>query len=212
MATYDLEEQEKLIELKAWWSRYGNLVFTTIILGVLVVAGVQYWGQHKRSQAAQAGAMYGEMLKAAEAKELKKVSDIGGTLLEQYPRTVYASMGALVSAKAHFDSGDLQTAQAQLQWVTDKARDESMQALARVRLVQVLLDKKAYDEALQVLDAKHPEAFNSHFDEARGDVYVAQAKKAEARTAYESALKHMPEKEKFGRELLQFKIDALGAA
>ena len=26
MATYDLEEQEQIAEMKAWWKQYGNLL------------------------------------------------------------------------------------------------------------------------------------------------------------------------------------------
>ena len=212
MATYDLEEQEKLIQLKDWWKRHGGLVLTTITLALLVVAGVRYWTQHKSNQAAEASVIYGEMLKAAESRETKKVADLSGTLLEQYPSTIYASLGALITAKVHFESGDLKTAQAQLQWVSEKARDEAMQALGRVRLAQVQIDQKAYDEALKTLEGEHPAAFGSRFAELRGDVYVAQGKKAEARSAYQSALALIPEKERLARELLQFKLDALGAA
>ena len=38
MAAYDLEEQEQLAEIKAWWKQYGNLVTGIVIaasLGVL---------------------------------------------------------------------------------------------------------------------------------------------------------------------------------
>ena len=209
---YDLEEQEKLIQLKAWWTRYGNLVITTVILGVLVVAGVYHWQNHKRTQAEHAGAMYGEILKAAEARDAKKVGELTGGLLEQYPRTLYAALGALVSAKVHFDTGDYKTAQEHLQWVSDKGRDESIQALARLRLSQVMLEQKAFDDALAALEAKHPPAFDARFAEARGDIHLAQDKKAEARAAFAEALKLAPENDKTGREILQFKIDSLGAA
>jgi predicted negative regulator of RcsB-dependent stress response len=209
---YDFEEQEKLIQLKEWWNHYGNLVIATIVLGALVFAGVYHWRQHKATQAEHAGALYSEILEAAEKRDMKKVGELTGGLIEEYPRTLYASMGALVSAKSHVDGGDLKTAQAHLQWISDKSRDQSIQALARLRLAQVLLDQKAFDEALAALEAKHPGAFDAQFVEARGDIYLAQGKKAEARTAYEEAMKLLPESEKTGRDLLQFKIDALGAA
>jgi len=121
-------------------------------------------------------------------------------------------LGALVSAKLHFDGGDLQTARTQLQWAGEKARDESMRALATLRLVQVLIDQKAYDEALKALEAKHPESFSVRFNEARGDVYVEQGKGAEARAAYQSALDNLKEDDRLSREVLQFKLDSLGAA
>lgn len=212
MATYDLEEQEKLIALKEWWKQYGNLVLLTVALGLLVVAGVRYWGNHKINQAGEAGVVYSELLNAAGARDLKKAADMNGTLQEKYPRTIYAGLGAFVAAKLHFDGGDLQAARTQLQWASENARDEGMRALAALRLTQVLIDQKAYDEALQVLAAKHPEAFAARFDEARGDVHAEQGKTAEARAAYQAALDKLKEDDRLGREVLQFKLDALGAA
>ena len=40
---YDLEEQEQLAAIKAWWAQYGKLVIVTVIAGLLVVGGL-----HKR--------------------------------------------------------------------------------------------------------------------------------------------------------------------
>lgn len=212
MATYDLEEQEKLLQLKDWWKRYGNLVLTTTALALFVVAGVRYWDSHKRNKAAEAGAVYFELVSAADKRDMKKVADTSGALFEQYDGTIYAPLGAFVSAKAHFDAGDLKTAQAQLQWVVDKSNDPALQSVARLRLVQVLLDQKAYDEALKVLEAKHAPSFEARFLEARGDVYAEQGKKTEAREAYEGAIAKIPENERLGRDLLQLKLDALGSA
>ena len=42
MATYDLEEQEQLAEMKAWWKQYGNLVvslLTAASIGVIAWQG-----------------------------------------------------------------------------------------------------------------------------------------------------------------------------
>ena len=43
MAAYDLDEQEKLGDLKAWWARFGNYVTAAITLVALGVAGNQGW-------------------------------------------------------------------------------------------------------------------------------------------------------------------------
>ena len=40
MAALDLQEQEQLAELKAWWQRYGNLVFTALTIILLVIVGL----------------------------------------------------------------------------------------------------------------------------------------------------------------------------
>lgn len=211
MATYDLEQQEKLAELKVWWNKWGNAIVLAISVGLLAFAGMRGWGFYLHSQGVKASAVYGALERAVQDGDTKKINDLSGLILQEYPRTTYASLAALVAAKFHVDQGDDKTARAQLEWVVEHARDEPVAAIARVRLAQVLLDMKAWDEALKVLDAPHPAAFEAQFAEARGDVHVAQGKKAEARAAYEAALTATPADETPARELLQLKLDTLAS-
>ncbi len=212
MASYDLEEQEQLAALKAWWRDNGNLVMTTVILALIALAAWQGWNYYQRSQAAAASALYGVVQKAAGAGDLKQVRDSAGAILEQYPRSAYAALAALVSAKAHFQTGDLKTAHAQLAWVAENAKDEALQDIARLRLANVMLDEKAYVDALKVLDVAHGPAFDAPFLAARGDVLVAQGKKDEARGAYKAALDKAEVKNAGLRAWIQLRLDALGTA
>lgn len=210
MSTYDLEEQEQLAELKTWWKRYGNAIVLGVVLAAVLLTAYTGWRFYQRGQGAQASTIYSELVKAAGAKDNKKVRDLAGALIAQYPRTEYASLGMLLSAKAQFDAGDLKTAQVQLGWVVDNAANDEVRAMARVRLAGVLLDQKAYDDALKVLAAKAPAEFAGMFDDARGDVLVAKGAKAEARAAYKSALENLGRVDGATRELIQLKLDALG--
>ena len=210
MATYDLEEQEQLAELKAFWKQHGNLILIAIVAALAVVLGYWTWTRYQGSQTTQASAVYGELQKAATANDAKKVRDLAGTLIEQYPRSVYAPLGAFISAKIHFGAGDLKTARAQLAWAAENARDPGVQALARLRLANVLLDEKDYDEALKVLAVKPEPAFEALFEDLRGDVLAAQAKSAEARAAYTAALGKLKPGDDTARDLIQLKLDGLG--
>ena len=212
MATYDLEEQEQLAALKAWWQENGNLVMTAVSLVLFVLAAWQGWNYYQRSQAVQASSLYDAVQKAARAGDLKHVRESAGAVLEGYPRTAYAAMAALVSAKAHFQGGDLKTARAQLAWVAENAQDEGLQDIARLRLASVMLDEKAYDDALKTLDAKHGAAFDALFLAARGDVLVAQDKKEDARAAYGAALDKANARDAGLRASIQLRLDALGTA
>ena len=49
MQNLDLEEQEKLEELKAWWRQYGNLILMAIIAASLAVAGWGGWRWYQRN-------------------------------------------------------------------------------------------------------------------------------------------------------------------
>lgn len=226
MATYDLEEQEQLAEMKAWWKQYGNLVTGIVAAAAIGVIAWQGWNWYQRSQAGQASMVYNVLQKAVMEKDLQRAKAASGELLEKFGRTTYAPLGALTAAKAMFDSGDLKTAKLQLTWVVEHGNDE-LRDLARLRLAAVLLDEKAYDEALKQLDGKTASGFAVRFAESRGDVLAAQGKKDEARSAYQTALGKLDETDSSGkgknslqdkqanapyREMLQQKLDSVGGS
>lgn len=224
MATYDLEEQEQLAEIKVWWKQYGNLVVGLLTAASIGVIAWQGWNWYQRNQTAQASMVYSVLQKSVLEKDSQRTKAASGELLEKFGGTTYAPLGALLTAKAMFDAGDTKTAKAQLLWVVEHGKDE-LRDLARVRLAAVLLDEKAYDEALKQLDGSVSAGFAMRFSETRGDVLNAQGKKSEARSAYQAALAKLDEGDKTGqgknslqgkqasapyREMLQQKLDSLG--
>lgn len=219
MATYDLEEQEQISELKTWWKMYGNLV-TAVLLAVSAgVVGWQGWNWYQRNQTAEASVIYSAVQKAMMESDAKRVREASGELTEKYPGTTYAAMAALTSARMQFDAGDLKTAKAQLQWVADKSRDKDLRDLGRLRLAHVLFDERALDEALKLLGEEPGPAFAARFGELRGDILLVQGKRADAQAAYRAALMKYDANDKSGgqggretqyRELLQVKLDSLG--
>lgn len=206
----DLEEQEQVAELKAWWNQWGSLVTATIVAACLAFAGWQAWRWYERSEAAQAGGLFEALAHAAQAGDAKALRDAGGPLLENHPRTMYATMGALVAARFYFERNDLKNAKAQLQWVLEHGRTEDMRDLARLRLANVLLDEKAYDEALKLLDEKHAAAYEAQYAAARGDVLMAKNQAAEAKTAYRLALDKAGSGNSAFRESVRMRLEALG--
>ena len=206
---YDLEEQEQLATMKAWWNQYGNVVTWLLIAALAVYAGWSGWNYYQRNQAAQAGQLYDELQKAVVAKDSAKVMRAATDMEEKFPRTAYAQMTGLTAAKAAFDANDTKNAKTQLQWVAEHAADDEYRAIARVRLAGVLLDEKAYDEALKLLAGDFPAAFVSVVADRRGDLLAAQNKLPEARTAYQAAIDKMALKNP-GRQLIQLKLDAIG--
>jgi predicted negative regulator of RcsB-dependent stress response len=206
----DLEEQEQVAELKAWWNQYGSLVTAAVVAAALTFAGWQAWRWYERSQASHAGALYDTLVRAAQAGDAKALRDAGGALLENYPRTLYAAMAALSSARFYFERNDLKSAKAQLQWVLEHARSEDFRDLARLRLAAVLLDEKAYDEALKLLDEKHGTAYDAQYAAARGDLLVAKNQTGEARVAYRLALDKAGSANSAFRESVRMRLEALG--
>jgi predicted negative regulator of RcsB-dependent stress response len=206
---YDLEEQEQLATMKAWWTQYGNLVTWLLIAALAVYAGWSGWNYYQRNQSAQAGQLYDELQKSVTAKDNVKVQRAAQDMEEKFPRTAYAQMTGLTAAKSAFDANDLKTAKMQLQWVADHAADEEFKAIAKLRLAGVLLDEKGYDEGMKLMATEFPAAFASLVADRKGDLLAAQNRLPEARTAYEAALAGM-ESRNPGRQLIQLKLDAIG--
>ena len=211
MAALDLQEQEQLAEFKAWWSRYGNLLLTSLIIIFLTIAAYNGWRYYQRSQALAAAAVFDQLQTAAASGDKAKTREISGVLLANYGSTSFAPMGALITAKVQFEGGDIQTAKAQLQWVIDNSRDEELKHVARVRLAGVLLDEKQFDDGLKVLEATHPAHFDALYADRRGDLLLAQGKSAEARIAWQEALAKLDNKTNL-RGSVQLKLDLTGGA
>jgi predicted negative regulator of RcsB-dependent stress response len=205
---YDLEEQEQLASLKAWWAKYGNLTSWVVIAGLAAYSGWNGWNYYQRNQAASASALYDEMQNAVVAKDSAKIQRATADMESQFASTAYAPMTALAAAKQAFEANDLKTAKTQLQWVIEHGNDE-YKAIARLRLAGVLLDEKAYDEALKVLAVESLPQFAGSIADRKGDVLAAQNKLPEARSAYQAALNAIDKKNP-GRQLIQLKLEAIG--
>ena len=169
MSALDLEEQEQLASLKAWWNQYGNMVTLAATLALLAVAAWYGWNGYRQSRSQEAAALYETLQKASRANDVKAARDAAGTILEKYSSTVYGPLAALVSAKLHFQSGDLKTAKAQLAWVTENSSNEELKSVARLRLANVQLDESTPDEALKTLSAKPGAGFEALFEATRAD-------------------------------------------
>jgi predicted negative regulator of RcsB-dependent stress response len=207
---YDLEEQEQIANFKAFWDRFGNLISWVLIIALGGYAAYNFWNSHQRNQAAEASGLYDSLTAAVQAKDAAKVQRITADIESKFGSTAYAPMAALAAAKASFDANDLKTAKAQLQWAVDHGDDE-YKAIAKLRLSGVLLDEKAYDQALAQLNGDFPAQFAGEVQDRKGDILVAQNRLAEARAAYQAALDKM-EKNNPGRQVVQVKLDAIGGA
>lgn len=205
----DLEEQEQLDELKHFWNQYGNLINAALIVILLAVAGwnlLQYW---QRSQAAQAAALYEEVERVARAGDTTRLDRVLGDMKDKFASTSHAQQASLLAAKVYFDAGKFDAAKAALTWVAEKSSDEGYQGIARLRLAGLLLDAKAYDEALKQLSGTFAPELAALVADRRGDVLLAQGKKTEAGAEYLKAFKGLDEGTEY-RRLVDVKLAALG--
>jgi predicted negative regulator of RcsB-dependent stress response len=212
MATQlDLQEQEQLDSLKSFWKQYGNLITWTLIAVLTVFAAWNGWNWYQREQATKAGALYDEVDRAIQAGELDKATRLYADLRERFKATAFVPQAGLALAKLQLDKDKLEEARATLTAVSEQAPEEEYRTVALLRLAGIHLDAKKFDEALKALDAAKAPSFAALIADRRGDVLMAQGKKAEAVTAYQAAYKDMPETVEY-RRLVEAKLTALAAA
>ena len=212
MATQlDLQEQEQLDALKAFWKQYGNLITWVLVLALGAYAAWTGWQWYQRDQATKAGAIYDELDRSASSGDAERVKRIFGDLKERYPRTAQAAHGGLLAASVLHDKGQADDARAALGWVVEQGSDAALQQIARLRLAALLLQAGQHDAALAQLDGVDDAAFAALAADRRGDVLSAMGRHADAVAAYERAYKTMDEQAEY-RRLVEAKLTALGAA
>jgi len=209
MAVYNLEEQETIDALKAWWKQYGNLVSLAVTAVCVVIIAYQGWNWYRNSQAKEASVLYTAVGQAAQKNDLAKARDAAEQLTKKYSGTAYAPRANLLLARLQINAGDRAAARASLQAALDQAKEDELKQVTRYRLATFLLDEKAYDEALRLLDAKHDAAFDGIFADLRGDILVAAGKPVEARAAYQEAISKLDSKSNY-RQTVQLKLEAVG--
>ena len=206
----NLEEQEQLAELKAWWQSNGGMIVLVVCAAAIAFSGWQGWHWYQRSQAVKASTLYETLQRAAAAGDTRVVREADGELVADYSRTIYASIGALTTARYEVDHGDPKNAKAQLEWVIERSHYDNLRDIARLRLAAILLDGKAYDAALQQLAAPHAAAYDAQYAALRGDVLYAKKQPGEAKAAYRSALEKADAGDAAFRERVRVRLEALG--
>ena len=205
----DLDEQEQLAELKHFWKQYGDLITWVLIAVFGTVAawnGYQYW---QGRQAAQASVMYDEVDRAVLSGDMTRIERSLADMKDRFGGTVYAEQAGLLAAKAYYEKGNIDASKAALTWVSDKANDEAYKSIAKLRLAGILLETKAYDDALKALSGTFPKDFAPLASDRRGDILLLQGKKAEAKAEYENAYRGLDERAEY-RRLVEVKLNALG--
>jgi predicted negative regulator of RcsB-dependent stress response len=209
-ATMDanLTDDEKLAELKKWWSENGGSIITGVVLGLAVLFGTKAWLAYQDRKAETASDIYTTLMVALERGESQVVTEKAGVLVSDYTGTPYATLATLALARMSIEVDELAVASSHLQWVIDNTRSDISRDTARLRLARVMVSMDDLDGAVGVLDQAVPgTAFDPLYTEVRGDIDVARGDLATANKTYQAAL-NMTDSNAPGRHLLQLKYDS----
>jgi predicted negative regulator of RcsB-dependent stress response len=186
----DFETEEQQIEaLKKWWSENATSLILGLSIGAASLGGWKYYVDYQQDHSAQASEIYVSIATQAQANNIDDDSvKKAGQLVAEYADTPYAALSSLTLATYEFNKGNTDGAVSHLQWVSKHAQEEEVKHIARLRLASIFVSQKKYEDAQAWLSSEHPAAFNSRYEELKGDVFVAKGEIEQARIAYDKAI------------------------
>ena len=206
----DLEQQEQLDELKHFWKQYGNAItwFLIVVMGAYASwNGYQYW---QKQQSTKAAALFDEVERAAASGDIAKLERSWNDMKDRFPGTTYAAQSALLAGKTFQQTDKPDAALAALKWAAESASDDANSQLARLRLANLQIQQKAFDDAAKTLTKPFTPAFAGLALDIQGDLFMAQNKSQEAVKAYTEAWSKLEVNNEY-RRLVLAKLNALGA-
>lgn len=199
-------DDEKVEELKAWWKENGTSVVAGVALAVAGLFGWEYWKDWKEATAAEASTLYTEVKQQVDSQSMDKATSGIAKLQADYDSTPYAAIASLKEAQHYATQGQYDQAATALRWVIANSKEDSFKPLASLRLARVLLAMQQPDEAMKLVSQPYPQAYQSLLEELKGDIYTVKNQTAEARAAYDNAIRSSSG----SYEFIQMKRDNLG--
>nr|VFK02443.1 MAG: Putative negative regulator of RcsB-dependent stress response [Candidatus Kentron sp. H]VFK02582.1 MAG: Putative negative regulator of RcsB-dependent stress response [Candidatus Kentron sp. H]VFK05276.1 MAG: Putative negative regulator of RcsB-dependent stress response [Candidatus Kentron sp. H] len=208
MNTYE-SEREQLEALQKWWKENGRAIISGILLGTIAISSWSSWQVYTTQQAEKASLHYEQLSASVKSNLHEEAIKQGNALVEEFPNSGYAPLASLVVAKVAFQQNEMEKVKAFLQLAIDQEKSEAVQQIARLRLARLLRDEGKWKEAMVFLDGNVGE-FSSLYEEARGDILLAQGNPVEARLAYEQTSAGNNRSEGQSRVRVQTKLGSLG--
>lgn len=188
MEVYNIDDQSKIV--KSWMKKNLPTIAVGIVLGLILVYGVQFWRGKQAEKSYEASNTYEILLNMVQTQDEANTVLYANHIVSNYPKTPYASMAQFFLTKDAVAKGDLNAALDHLNWVIKNTNVKSFRQIARVRAGRILLSQGNYEGALKVLDKVDDKGYTVLIYEIRGDIYHAMKNNDEAKKAYETAIKN----------------------
>jgi len=107
MAALDLQEQEQLEALKAWWKDNGNWILGTVLVVVVAMGGWRGWHYYQHQQATKAATLYMQVVEQVGSNDPKRVNDAAAAVMDKFASTAYAARAALLAAQVNEQAKDV---------------------------------------------------------------------------------------------------------
>lgn len=204
---YDEHEQSERV--KQWLLKNGSNILTGILLAIAVIGGWQWWQAKQLNKGQEAANQYQTFINALQKNEASKAVILGESFISNYSKTDLAFFAALRLAKFQMTQGKPDLAMQALEKAGTVAHSDSNTELVKLRMAQLFLSLSKPADASKKLASYKPVYFPAGYAEAQGDVAMANGKRNEAATFYQSALNQLASTAG-SRGLLELKLSNAG--
>jgi predicted negative regulator of RcsB-dependent stress response len=205
----DLSEKEQLDAMRTWWSENGNYVIGGIVVGIIIIFGMNHWRSTIANAEVEASSLYEDVMYAAGRGNLEDASAAAADLYSEYGTSPYAGQARLAMARIYMDNARDQDAADQLTALIESDPDSELAMVGRLRLAKILLYQGKAEEVVGLVRDQVDNAFSARLNEVLGDAYVSLAQFSEAEAAYMAALSDNPQAPTVDASLIQLKINDL---
>ena len=205
----DLEEQEQFDQLKHFWSRWGDYLVWLLIVILGAYAAWNGWHYWQRREAAQSAVLFETVERAAESADLNLMERSFGDIKSKFGSTTYSNQAGFLVSKVFYEQGQSQKAEDSLNWVIKNPVEPGYEALARLRLSALFIERGAFQEAKTVLTEKITPEFTPLVEDRLGDIDLIEKQTDNAKTHFLKAWSGLDSRAPY-KKFVEAKLNALG--
>ena len=165
----DLEQQEQMQHLKAFWKANGKWITSSLILVFLIVGSINGWKLWNNYNKEKASKILTNLEKNIEAQNTDIALRLYQEISKDYPNTLQAGLAGLLIAKSLISDGQRDEAASILDELT---KNSQVKWLAIIRLSNVLLDLNRPGEVIEIIPEIIPDHWVGIVVDRRGDAFA----------------------------------------
>ena len=165
----DLEQQEQMQHLKAFWKANGKWITSSLILVFLIVGSINGWKLWNNYNKEKASKILTNLEKNIEAQNTDIALRLYQEISKDYPNTLQAGLAGLLIAKSLISDGQRDKAASILDELT---KNSQVKWLAIIRLSNVLLDLNRPGEVIEIIPEIIPDHWVGIVLDRRGDAFA----------------------------------------
>jgi len=185
----EFETEEQQVEaIKKWFKEFGPTILAGVVIGLVGIFGFRYFTEQRELKMAETSDAYESVLSILkEQNDNEKFIAEASTFNIAYKDTIYSNLLSFQLAKLAVEATDLGTAAQHLRDILNNPQHGTVEHIARIRLVRVMIAQNEVDAALALIADAVGDDYRGVYEMLRGDIWLAKGDRNRARQAYEAA-------------------------